>query len=481
MSLTKVSYEMINGAPVNVLDYGAIGDGVTNDTAAITAAIAATPINGAVYFPYNTYLINSNIDASDRILLLYGDLTGTGSIIGDNVVRLVYGAVPSVIPSVYGAGFKASTQDIGEATSQHIGESHFTSAIIKNTVGSGANGPANADGALFITTKKDDWLTSNEVGEIDGQYIVVRQGQESDTGGLLIDMRKVRGSTGGAVAIECANEWVDSSELRLMRIQTIKNFTEGAGGHSGNTGYGFYAEAQAGNPFAAYYAGGLNDGGANSPGTFQNLIVLYSDRLSAGGVLVYKVDGNGRTQAPNGTAANPSYSFHADPDTGIVRQTTNAVGFVTGGVIRWVVEAVGNLTPNGDNLFSLGNASFRTSVIYSATPTINTSDEREKQDFEEFNDAEKRVAQKIKTLIKKFKFKDAVQKKGNDARIHVGVVAQEVKAAFISEGLNPNHYALFCYDEWDDKYDEEGKLIHAAGNRYGVRYEELLSFVISAL
>jgi hypothetical protein len=59
MSLTKVSYSMINGSPANVLDFGAVGDGVTDDTAAIQAAINS----GArtVYAPKGTYLISSTL------------------------------------------------------------------------------------------------------------------------------------------------------------------------------------------------------------------------------------------------------------------------------------------------------------------------------------------------------------------------------------------------------------------------------------
>lgn len=61
MSLTKVSYSMITGAPVNVRDYGATGDGTTDDTNAILAAIAAMPSSGgALFFPASTYFVNSD-------------------------------------------------------------------------------------------------------------------------------------------------------------------------------------------------------------------------------------------------------------------------------------------------------------------------------------------------------------------------------------------------------------------------------------
>ena len=54
MSLTKVSYSMITGSPANVMDYGAKGDGTTDDTTAIQAALDS----GAawVFFPDASYL-----------------------------------------------------------------------------------------------------------------------------------------------------------------------------------------------------------------------------------------------------------------------------------------------------------------------------------------------------------------------------------------------------------------------------------------
>lgn len=60
MALTKVSFSMIDGALFNVLDYGAVGDGVTDDTAAIQAAIdaAAAQGGGIVKLPYGQFLVS---------------------------------------------------------------------------------------------------------------------------------------------------------------------------------------------------------------------------------------------------------------------------------------------------------------------------------------------------------------------------------------------------------------------------------------
>lgn len=60
MALTKVTYSMIEGAPFSVLDYGAVGNGVADDTAAIQAAIDAVAVSGGeLLFPPGTYKITS--------------------------------------------------------------------------------------------------------------------------------------------------------------------------------------------------------------------------------------------------------------------------------------------------------------------------------------------------------------------------------------------------------------------------------------
>jgi hypothetical protein len=170
-----------------------------------------------------------------------------------------------------------------------------------------------------------------------------------------------------------------------------------------------------------------------------------------------------------------------------------------------------SILPTVDNSFNVGSASFRWGTIFAATGAINTSDENEKTNIAELSESERRVAVAIKGLIKSFKFKDSFKEKGDKARIHFGVVAQEVGNAFRTENLNPEDYGMFCYDEWEDIYEPEvltrskfdtnnnpildesgneiletyhtGKqlIVKPAGGRYGIRYDELLAFVISAL
>lgn len=71
MSLTKATYSMIDGAPVNVLDFGAVGDGVADDTAAIQAAIDyahGLSTGGLVYFN-GTFKITSTLTIGGRVHL----------------------------------------------------------------------------------------------------------------------------------------------------------------------------------------------------------------------------------------------------------------------------------------------------------------------------------------------------------------------------------------------------------------------------
>jgi hypothetical protein len=117
--------------------------------------------------------------------------------------------------------------------------------------------------------------------------------------------------------------------------------------------------------------------------------------------------------------------------------------------------------------------------IYAGTGTIYTSDKREKQQIRPLSEAERAVAVRLKGLVRAFKFNNEVD--DGQAKIHFGVIAQEIQDAFWAEGLDPSGYGLLSYEEWESERDELGNEIKSAGNRYGVRYNELLAFIISAL
>ena len=71
MALTKAHNRMIADAAVNVKDFGAVGDGVTDDTTAIQAGLNSG--NGQIYFPSgNYYIAGSTLTVPDNVQI-YGD------------------------------------------------------------------------------------------------------------------------------------------------------------------------------------------------------------------------------------------------------------------------------------------------------------------------------------------------------------------------------------------------------------------------
>src|SRR3990167_4899355 len=87
-ALTSANLNNKSGPWFNVMDsdYGAVGDGVTDDTAAIQAAATAANAagGGSVFFPAGVYLLSSPIDASSFVAVRfegqgYGPVTAGGS------------------------------------------------------------------------------------------------------------------------------------------------------------------------------------------------------------------------------------------------------------------------------------------------------------------------------------------------------------------------------------------------------------------
>jgi len=231
---------------------------------------------------------------------------------------------------------------------------------------------------------------------------------------------------------------------------------------------GFLGIARAGTPLII-----------NRRSTYGNLIVLKTDGTDRGGIGV----GSGNVVYVGGGDVFLAF-------------------FGTGDSVYPATDSGGGR----DNAIDLGTSSVRFQTLYATTSSINTSDKNEKQDIEELTDAEKRVAVVAKGLLRKYRWKDAVAKKGDNARIHFGIIAQDLQDAFTAESLDASRYGMFCSNTWWEKeisvdaveadeekgieakdaytymdIKEEATEGYTEKTRLGVRYSELLAFIISAI
>jgi len=150
-----------------------------------------------------------------------------------------------------------------------------------------------------------------------------------------------------------------------------------------------------------------------------------------------------------------------------------------------------------DNVRDLGSSGVRWDDVYATNSTINTSDERLKQQVATLSTNEINAAKAISALFKTYKWNDKVAEKGDNARIHSGVIAQQVKAAMEANSLDPMKYAFMCWNEFYEKemsgediatpyvetFEVDDPEIPEGAtyvDRYSIRYSELMSFIHAA-
>lgn len=151
---------------------------------------------------------------------------------------------------------------------------------------------------------------------------------------------------------------------------------------------------------------------------------------------------------------------------------------------------------------NLGSGARRWETVYAKTSSFSESDERVKQDVADIPEAVLRAWGRVD--FKQFKFIESVQKKGQSARLHVGVIAQRVVEAFEAEGVDAFEYGLIGHDvvpakeaSWNERnvehpadYDDDGSIVNPAWTEtvremvspaepavdiYSIRYEEALA------
>lgn len=92
----------------SVKDFGAIGDGVADDTAAINTAITAAPSGSEVFFPAGTYLVSTSVLINKKVKLRGagaigesgGVSTTTGTIIKGTGITIIRATEPFVLEDV---------------------------------------------------------------------------------------------------------------------------------------------------------------------------------------------------------------------------------------------------------------------------------------------------------------------------------------------------------------------------------------------
>lgn len=239
-------------------------------------------------------------------------------------------------------------------------------------------------------------------------------------------------------------------------------------------------------PVARYVRGGRVDSEAGAMAAWEHpysgaYLRFYTDDMSQSSTSPFVISYNHgkNTNNPNGYADNAGIgglkvshyptSFRIDVYAAGT-PTTTAGGASVG---------ASGISPTVDNQSALGATSLRWTQLYAANSTINTSDANHKTIPVNPSETEMAAFYEIASLPWAWQWLEKYQIEGDEARLHSGPTVQAAIEVMGKHGLNWTDYSAFCYDSWQEGFDEQGNFI-PAGGVYSFRKEELLLWMLRA-
>jgi hypothetical protein len=372
----------INGT-INVKDFGAVGDGVADDTAAIQAAIASLPVGGGtVYFPAGSYRTTSEIvigngsisNRSNRVgvrlvgasgglsagefgeprfcaKILFDGSNGTNS-----ALRL---AGPIHTCSVEHLLIDANGKADHALDLSHIYGCRFVSVFCTGYKTSGIYlHTVNAGLPFGVTQGAMDnyfelvmcWLPSLDTA--DGLHL---EGNEANNIGCsrntFVQCKFAIGAANGATPRPAGIRLAFADNNTWLRCFTA--YSDGVSSHQGNASYGVGVFFETGTSpqfpqdngfYDCAIVGGVKGTETGTAGTGGNVFIGYAvsdgepipDGLNLTAIThTGFISGVRTVYVKDGTAALPSYTFQNDQDCGFYRVGANVVGAASAGNERW--------------------------------------------------------------------------------------------------------------------------------------------------
>lgn len=119
------------------------------------------------------------------------------------------------------------------------------------------------------------------------------------------------------------------------------------------------------------------------------------------------------------------------------------------------------------NVATCGTSAFPWATGYTNVAFTVTSDMTEKQDISVIPDNVLDAWANVEWQLYRLKV-DVTNNPKTDYQI--GLMAQEILAAFMTAGVDATKYGVIVYSKWDEQIDPETGIVTPAGERYGVNY-----------